>query len=357
MEPQKIEPNLAGNSFKKTYKHHWVIGFIIVFSLVHIFLSFYVSIIKDSKSNCVSGAYCGEEHSDVYITLTDGTTDWKTYKNEEIGFEFKYPSDPENNGSYFKEMNIRVLENRQKIPLVDWIEENEEFHDTGSLSVKIYGNNNAIVANTSSDGGVGKTVYFENEDKIVAFDLFVFYKDKVPLEKYLSDFEQVLSTFKFTEMPITAADYSKPFQRGEYDYFGTATVEGYVDIVDKVCDPKMDGDIPCGVYTAYKYAVFHVIDSDNDVMIRYLEGDEYNSFVGESFIGLGCYEQDKKIIKSINAGEGGAVNNQITGLDLDTLLSSGPANKVKLQVTKSYVQYGKGVPLCYSAFRNFKVLK
>ena len=165
------------------------------------------------------------------------------------------------------------------------------------------------------------------------------YKDKT------GDFNQILSTFKFIEEDEIIFQKS-----GEFEFFGTLTLTGYLDIKRWICN---EGDM-CTETVDYASFVFE--DSSSDLIYDFLGDSKGNSFVGNNSVGIGCYEKDKDIIHSMNLGNSGRVENIISGEDLNKLLDSNKNNLVKLKLTKPAPAPGMGAPECYSHFRLFEVL-
>jgi len=158
--------------------------------------------------------------------------------------------------------------------------------------------------------------------------------------------------FKKTEEPIDKIDNEdiSTFQKsGEYEFFGTLTITGYLDIKTKVCD---SGNM-CS--ETVEYASLIITETNNDLIYDFIELSKGNSFIAPNGVGLGCYQEDQSRIYSTNFGYNGSVDNIISGNDLEKLLSSAENNLVKIQITKPTPPPGSGAPDCYSHFRDIKV--
>lgn len=293
---------------------------------------------------------------------------WKTYRNDEYGFEFKYPND-------WKDFTAGMFTiYKEYIPV-----ESREAHDFEGFCKISFNDGFTLedaIKDIDPDFMFNKTIStstFELNNR-AGIKMILNYSSNIygyyiPLEqgetlsinlncgqdvKQNGDavLNQILSTFKFNTPKF---DYSKPFQKGEFDYFGVVTLTGYLSVRDLECQSAEDESV-CGESMTYKYASFNFTNTDNELIKTYLNEISGNWYVREKSIGLGCYDQNKSSIESLNYDDNGSVKNIVTGQELETLLSSSESKQIKLQVTKSYLSLGGGAPNCYSLFREFKVV-
>ncbi len=296
----------------------------------------------------------------------DETANWQTYRNEEYGFELKYPGDWDNplwqENEYRKGIifgcPVFDFEGNKYCPLFlnisEVITKNEAIRN---ISVGAYKEGDVIInegniptikefsvdtreAITYHGAGICVETYtkiFDGKMTISFTDRCSVYEGKI--------FDQILSTFKFIEEDETV------FQKSDrIGFFGTLTLTGYLDIERWVCDEN-------GMCSeTVDYAFFVVKDTSSDLIYDFINDSKGNSFVGNNSIGIGCYNKDKNIIHSMNSGDSGTVENIISGEDLYKLLGSNKNNLVKLKLTKPTPPPGGGAPECYSHFRLFQVL-
>jgi len=139
----------------------------------------------------------------------------------------------------------------------------------------------------------------------------------------------------------------------EYDnnnYYGALILTGYLDVKTRVCNP---GDM---CERTVEYASFVFTESSSDAIYDFLGVNTGNSFVGDTAIGLGCYEKDKNRIFYENFADVDSVQGEIKGQDLAKLLASNKTNPVKLEMKREIYTSGRGAPDCYTHFRDFAVL-
>jgi len=133
-----------------------------------------------------------------------------------------------------------------------------------------------------------------------------------------------------------------------WGWYGTLTVTGYIDIVNRRCGFTEEA---CFV----EYAFFVVEDTDEDAIYDFLPSQNGNAYAGTGKIGLGCYEKDQQKIHSGNDGNDEYYENVIEGEDFSKLMPSSQENPVRLKLTKPIYTSGRGAPDCYSHFRYFEV--
>jgi len=188
-----------------------VISFVIVKQGCWIVGKFYF------KSTCESTSYSTQNE----------TANWKTYRNNEYGFEFKYPKDyviksdtntiSIGNDNYASLYVISLTNNVSNISPDKYIEElrqkgvEEHYAPIVSSSKKIAVNNvNGIDAVLVAAMGVPeRNIFLPLKDKLLNFSYFLGESANYVLEEYFrgnqNEFEQylkngdfILSTFKFT---------------------------------------------------------------------------------------------------------------------------------------------------------------
>ncbi len=269
---------------------------------------------------------CGAKVTPVYDTSA-----WKTYRNEEYGFEMKIPEDWISNSVGYKDGD---LDFSTSTPM-------------GRFSIMRIGTTTKEGWNEYKNCNCPRPSYISEKNGVI-FVNWVAQDLPNELTRLYDEISPILSTFKFINKPLSIADYQKPFQKGELDYYGTVTLTGYLVTEE---EQFMDSEI-------LNYANFYFTKTDNDSLVEYLRGSRVNSDIENyNYIGLGCYDKSKASIDSINSGDFDLVNNKIVGEDLEQLLLSSKTNQIKIQVSKTYVSSGRGAPACYSQFRNFKMAK
>lgn len=131
------------------------------------------------------------------------------------------------------------------------------------------------------------------------------------------------------------------------EFYGDLTLKGYIEL------EEME---EMGTGKPFTYAFFIFEDPKNESFIKYLEDSKGNSFLGENKLGLGCYEESKKRIYSVNYGAEDQADNVLENENFEKISKSNKGNMVTLKVTKPMPPMGGGAPSCYSHFRNFEIV-
>lgn len=134
-----------------------------------------------------------------------------------------------------------------------------------------------------------------------------------------------------------------PLEQTEKGYVGTFEVTGKAVHQSVPCEPQG----MCG--TDFDYISFLPQKAKTNEAEMFLEGKE--------FLGIGCYIEAQKGIFSQNYGDGGTVENHISGETLEKILGSVDGDAVTLRFTKPQLSWEGTKPSCYSEFRNIELLK
>lgn len=202
----------------------------------------------------------------------DEMANWKTYRNEEYGFEFKYPSTysakmfeestvPGNllevrlagpkKGQYDGPpayIGISIWNNSKQLSLMDWATENSSFsnYSLGSLNTNL--KNEILVGHKAISYswvgmGDGTTVVIENGQNIILLDTGANNKT----DQVWQDFDSILSTFKFISTSTQAIDIAD-WKIGGRDILGFQLLIPPTAIEDTIPIP---GQEPHGEYVVY----------------------------------------------------------------------------------------------------------
>lgn len=136
--------------------------------------------------------------------------------------------------------------------------------------------------------------------------------------------------------------------RDGYDYSsGSAQILGYVEITNR--NDGLSNEM-------YKYVTFHVLESNSENFMKYLESNADGTYISKDSIGLGCLMDNT--IKLLNYSDLYDPNNSIItiDLDIDKLMASTKDNPIKLNIGK-YVNtiYYSYHPVCESMVSFFTV--
>ena len=168
-----------------------------------------------------------EEEVEVIEKDEDETANWQTYRNEEIGFEIKYPLKIEEERisvirentvslSYYcpplpesliyNNFQIEIADNTAQLPIKTWIQQNElcglredTFNDVtiaGAKGVSVKG-----VGGCPPGGyALNRKVYLSKDSKVYTIALYHELGESEECTKEAEEFfEQILSTFRFLE--------------------------------------------------------------------------------------------------------------------------------------------------------------
>lgn len=133
----------------------------------------------------------------------------------------------------------------------------------------------------------------------------------------------------------------EPLKEIENGFVGSFEVTGYIERKKVPCEPQgmCQGEL--------EYIAFVPKKAKEDAVERFLEKN--------TSLGIGCYLEQQKGIFSQNYGDGGAVENQITGETLEKLLASSEGDLLTIKLTKPKLTWEGIRPSCYSDFRNVEL--
>lgn len=147
--------------------------------------------------------------------------------------------------------------------------------------------------------------------------------------------------------PIEDPIPESTFKGSKGNFEGTLTLTGYLEIEHRDCPP----DSMCS--EDVEYAKFKITDTDNQAIYGFLKDYQGNSYAGENWVGLGCYEKDKNRIYLENfSDDAGSTQNVMILQQLEKLLASTEQKPVQVTLKKPPLAGGSGAPDCYSHFRD-----
>lgn len=168
--------------------------------------------------------------------------------------------------------------------------------------------------------------------------------------------EQGLKKTKEQELMIkkekTHQKNSFHFDKNSGTYYGKLQVNGYLTIWEKP-EPYCTKNCPI-----YNYALFNVLDTDNEFIDDFITEKKGNAFVGDNSFGLGCIE-DGIIWRMSDSDEFGREKYAISPEESKAILNSNQNNPVTIELIQYPVSYetGGNVSNCHSYFTEIKIVK
>ena len=134
------------------------------------------------------------------------------------------------------------------------------------------------------------------------------------------------------------------------DEAGIAYVEGYVEKEHRSGTMYFsdEGDVD--------YLLFHIVNTDSNDFLKWIDNSKGNSFVGDKAIGIGCINDN--IIEYYNSSdEKEDAQYRISKNDSEKIINSTKDNLVKLKLERKVYTGGSGTPMCYSHITNINVIE
>lgn len=197
---------------------------------------------------------------------------------------------------------------------------------------------------------VGISVYFWQENRISSLlDENEQLKENIEeLENLPEATEDQKSNSNETNQKVATDDFK--YDEENYNYYGKLIVNGYATLQERL-EAFCEED--CPVYT---YVFFNVLDTENEFLDDYIEGQRGNSFVGESSIGLGCVEENA-LWRWNNSDQFGMKKYTNSLETSEAILNSSAENPITVELERYLYSSGSGAPDCYSHFAQVKIVE